>query len=147
MGRKKEVKHYNFESKKEKGAFTKICKDMQTSEAWKALSLRQQGLYLHLKYKFIKYKTQDTNQYNISIPKSEASQLYGDLRTFRKDIDVLIEKGFIKQITSGFNTRTVNIYGFTNLWWNYGKEEYNVPNNNRRYIPKIYKSNSKNNLE
>ena len=52
MPKSKEVKHYSFESAKEKGAFTKICKDMQQSEAWKKLSLRQQGLYLHLKSKF-----------------------------------------------------------------------------------------------
>lgn len=136
MGRKKQVTHYSFESKKERGSFTKICKDMQESKAWKELSLRQQGLYLHLKYKFTKYKNQDTNENDISIPKKEASKLYGDLRTFRKDIDELIEKGFIKQVIAGFNTRTANIYGFSDLWKNYGEKNFNIPLNNKRYIPK-----------
>ena len=139
MGKKKQVTHYDFESKTERGAFTKICNDMQDSKAWKELKLRQQGLYLYLKSKFKKYSNQDTNKNNISIPKREASELYGDLRTFRNDIDELIEKGFIKQVESGFNTRTANIYGFSNLWKDYGKDNFQVPINDRRYIPKAYR--------
>lgn len=139
MGRKRQVTHYDFESKTERGAFTKICNDMQESKAWKELKLRQQGLYLYLKSKFKKYSNQDTNQNDISIPKKEALTLYGDLRTFRDDIDELIDKGFIKQVVSGFNTRTTNIYGFSNLWKDYGKEDYKVPINDRRYIPKAYR--------
>lgn len=139
MPKSKEVKHYNFESRKEKGAFTKICKDMQQSEAWKKLNLRQQGLYLHLKSKFTKYKTQDTNQDNISIPKSEALTLYGDLRTFRDDLDTLINNGFIKQTASGYNTRTVNLYGFSSLWKKYGEENFDIPISDKRYIPNAKK--------
>ena len=56
-------------------------------------------MYLYLKSKFtVNTKTLENNQYDISIPKKEALNLYGDLRTFRKDIDQLIELGFIKQI-------------------------------------------------
>lgn len=141
MPKSKEVKHYSFESKSEKGAFTKICKDMQQSEAWKKLNLRQQGLYLHLKSKFTKYKTQDTNQDNISIPKSEAVTLYGDLRTFRNDLDTLISNGFIKQTASGYNTRTVNLYGFSSLWKKYGEENFDIPVKDKRYIPNAKKNN------
>lgn len=138
MSRKKQVTHFDFESKSERGAFTKICKDMQKSKAWENLLLRQQALYLHLKSKFTKYKDQSTNQNDISIPKSEALTLYGDLRTFRKDIDKLIENGFIKQVASGFNTRTVNIYGFSEQWKYYGKEDFRIPEVDKRYIPKGY---------
>lgn len=98
MARKSKKLFYSFESFRENGAFTKISNDMINSKAWKEISLRQQGLYLHLKTKFTKYKNQDTNVNDISIPKSEASTLYGDLKTFRKDIDILIDKGFIRQI-------------------------------------------------
>ena len=49
MGRKNKKIFYPFESFHENGAFTKICNDVTKSKAWKELSLRQQGLYLHLK--------------------------------------------------------------------------------------------------
>ena len=61
MERKSKKLFYTFESLHENGAFTKISNDMIKSKAWKKLSLRQQGLYLHLKAKFTKYKNQDTN--------------------------------------------------------------------------------------
>ena len=136
MGKRNKKLFYSFESFYENGAFTKISNDMIKSKAWKELSLRQQGLYLHLKTKFTKYKNQDTNVNNISMPKKEAKTLYGDLKTFRKDIDVLIEKGFIKQIKSGWNTRTANIYGFSDKWKLYGTDKFIIPESDKRYIPK-----------
>ena len=137
MARKSKKLFYSFESLHENGAFTKISNDMIKSKAWKKLSLRQQGLYLHLKTKFTKYKNQDTNVDDISIPKSEASTLYGDLKTFRKDIDVLIDTGFIRQIKSGWNTRTENIYGFSDKWKLFGTDSFNIPDTDKRYKPKI----------
>ncbi len=136
MGRKSKKLFYPFESFNENGAFTKISNDMIKSKAWKEISLRQQGLYLHLKTKFTKYKNQDTNANDISIPKKEAETLYGDLKTFRKDIDILIEKGFIKQIKSGWNTRSANIYGFSDRWKLYGSDTFIIPESDKRYIPK-----------
>ena len=136
MGKKKKKLFYPFESHYENGAFTKISNDMIKSKAWKELSLRQQGFYLYFKSKFTKYKNQDTNVNDISIPKKEALLLYGDLKTFRKDIDVLIEKGFIKQVESGWNTRTVNIYGFSDKWKLYGTDKFIIPETDKRYIPK-----------
>ncbi len=73
---------------------------------------------------------------NISIPKSEALKFYGDLRTFRNDIDALIAYGFIRQVVAGYNTRTVNIYGFSSKWKLYGTEEFSIPEKDKRYIPK-----------
>ncbi len=136
MARKNKKLFYAFESLHENGAFTKISNDMIKSKAWKNLSLRQQGLYLHLKTKFTKYKNQDTNVNDISIPKSEASTLYGDLSTFRKDIDVLIDTGFIRQIKSGWNTRTSNIYGFSDKWKLFGTDKFSIPETDKRYQPK-----------
>lgn len=137
--------NYDFESSNLRYEFTKICRDMQRSSAWKNLSLRQRGLYLHLKSKFtVNTKTLETNKDNISIPTSEAKTLYGDLRTFRKDIDALIEYGFIRQIISGVPRMEVSIYGFFSMWQHYGTDKFYVPNNDRRYkrktkIIKIYK--------
>lgn len=146
--KKSKWKNYDFETSYPSSLnFTKICRDMQNSKAWKELSLRQQGLYLHLKSKFTVYKTSDTNQNDISIPKNEAIQLYGDLRTFRKDIDKLIELGFIKQTCSGWNTRTANLYGFSDKWKLYGTEKFYIPNEDKRYIsPNTYKPISDGNI-
>ena len=132
--------NYPFESSNTRFDFIKICRDMTKSKAWLDLSLRQRQLYFEFKSKFrVNSKTLDTNKDNISIPKSEAMKLYGDLRTFRKDIDALIEHGFIYQKECGFNTRTVNIYAFSEKWKDYGTDKFNITTNEKRYIPKAYR--------
>lgn len=140
MAKSKRIKpptNYDFESGNQRYDFTKICRDMQKSEAWKQLSLRQQGLYLHLKSKFtVNSKTLENNQNDISIPTKEAKKLYGDLRTFRKDIDTLIGYGFIKQIISGVPTMSVNIYGFSTKWKYYGTDNFIILDNDKRYTRK-----------
>lgn len=133
--------NYDFESKNQKYDFTKICRDMQKADGWKDLSLRQQGLYLYLKSKFtVNLKTMETNKDNISIPTSEANKIYGDLRTFRKDIDELIEHGFIRQIVSGVPTMSANIYGFSDEWKRYGTEYFRIEDSDRRYKRKPKKA-------
>ena len=42
---------------------------------------------------------------------TEAKEQYGDLRTFRADIDILIERGFIKQTFSGAPFMKANKWG------------------------------------
>ena len=137
MSKRKSLKlpvNYDFESNNQKYDFTKICRDMQRSEAWKQLKLRQIGLYFILKSKFTANKyTLDTNKDNISMPTSEAKRYYGDLRTFRKDIDKLIDLGFIKQVVSGVPTMSVSIYGFSDNWKYYDTDNFHVPNEDRRY--------------
>jgi len=126
--------NYHFESANQNYDFTKICRDMQRSKAWKELSLRQHGLYLYLKAKFnVNSRTLDNNSQDISIPSSEAKKLYGDLRTFRKDIDKLIELGFIKQNISGVPTMSVSIYGFSEKWKYYGTDKFNITKEEERY--------------
>ena len=136
MAKRHKSGHRAFESKTERGKFTKVCDDMMESAAWKTLELRQQGLYLHLKAKYTQKVSNGTvisdNADNITIPASEAAQLYGNLKTFRSDIDFLIECGFIKMVQYGGNTRTVNIYGFSDRWKKYGANDYEVPENEKR---------------
>ena len=87
-----------------------------------------------MKSKFTVNKyTLETNQDNISIPTSEAKRLYGDLRTFRKDIDKLIELGFIRQVVTGVATMSVNIYGFSDKWKYYGTDKFYIPKEDFRY--------------
>ena len=126
--------NYSFESANQNYDFTKICRDMQRSKAWKELSLRQHGLYLYLKAKFtVNSRTLENNSQDISIPTSEAKKLYGDLRTFRKDIDKLIELGFIKQNISGVPTMSVTIYGLSDKWKYYGTDKFNITKAEERY--------------
>lgn len=47
---------------------------------------------------------------------TEAKEQYGDLRTFRADIDILIDRGFIKQTFSGAPFMKANKYGFSDKW-------------------------------
>lgn len=137
MAKSKKLKpptNYEFESANQRYDFTKICRDMQRSKAWNELNLRQQGLYLHLKAKFtVNTKTLENNANNISIPTSEAKTLYGNLDTFRKDLDTLIDYGFIKQIVSGVPTMSASIYGFSYRWKDYGTDRFFIPNEDRRY--------------
>ena len=102
------------------------------SLAWKDMKMSQRALYVEFKKKFTKYSCGDTNQNDISLPKSEASQLYGDLRTFRFNVDALIEHGFIRCIQSGYTNRTSSIYGFSDKWKRYGKPEFNIPKQDKR---------------
>lgn len=109
---------------------------MMDSEAWQALTLRQQGLYLHLKRKYRpKIKSGryiSSNENDISIPKAEALTLYGNLRTFWADLDALIDHGFMKLVHSGYTTREPNIYGFSARWKDYGNPGFSIPESEKR---------------
>ena len=129
--------NFSFESANKNYDFTKICRDMQKSAAWKSLSLRQRGLYLELKSKFtVNRKTLETNAENISYTTTEAKKVYGDLRTFRADIDALINAGFIKQVVSGVPTMSASIYGFSDRWKDYGTDKFYIPESDKRYKKK-----------
>ena len=140
--RKKYPQNYPFESNYDRQPFVKLCKDMLSSDAWNKLTLRQQGLYVYLKNKFTVYKNTDTNVDNISIPTKEVVKLYGDARTFRTDIDKLINTGFIRCISSGYVNKTVSIYGFSDSWKKYGKDGFYIPEKDLRPLSKKNKKTS-----
>ena len=71
--------------------------------------------------------------YKYNKDEDQAKKLYGNLDTFRKDIDTLIDYGFIKQIVSGVPTMSVSIYGFSHRWKDYGTDNFFIPNEDRRY--------------
>ena len=121
MPRTKKTIHQPFEGRDPRGQFTKITRDMMQSRAWKDLSLRQQGLYLHLKAKYTQKSThgivESTNRDDISLPKAEWSpKLYGDYRTFAEDIQKLEDNGFIRTTRYGKALHQCNLYGFTDDW-------------------------------
>lgn len=89
---------------------------------------------MYLKSKFtVNTKTLENNKNNISIPTKETRVLYGDNRTYIKDIDNLIECGFIRQITSGVPTMSVSIYGFSEQWKYFGTDEFKISEKDKRY--------------
>lgn len=121
MPKSKKPTHQPFEGSDPHGQFAKITHNMMTSPAWLDLNLRQQGLYLHLKAKYrqkkINSNIESDNRNDISLPKSEWSpRLYGDYRTFSKDIRKLEENGFIQTLRYGKATHQCNIYGFSDFW-------------------------------
>lgn len=117
--------HQPFEGRDPKGQFCKITLDMRKSEAWQSLCLRQRGLYEELKSKYRQTVERgqllNSNINDISMPESEWRKLYGNYRTFKADMDALIERGFIRVVARGKYTRTPNIYGFTSAWQDYNK--------------------------
>lgn len=135
--RKRIMTNYSFESTKlSNDGFTKICNSMYKSVAWKELSFRERGLYLHLKSKFTKRPDGSTNQDNISMPRKEQLEYYGSATTFGKDIDALIKRGFVKCIIHGKTGRRCNIYSFSDMWQKYNTDEFNLHPNDLRFTEK-----------
>ena len=132
MAKRKQPTHETFEAAAAHGKFTKVADSMMDSQAWLSLSLSQMGLYLLLKRKYTKYKAGDDNRKNISFPRSEYSQFYSNNRTFWRDLDALIEAGFIEVISNGKNTRTPTIYGFCDAWKDYGTPGFEIHPSQRR---------------
>ena len=121
MPKQKKRTHQPFEGSNPLGRFAKITHDMMQSAVWQDLSLRQQGLYLHLKAKYrqkvLHGNIESDNRNDISLPKSEwYPNLYSDYRTFSKDIRKLEDNGFIHTVRYGKAMHQCNIYGFSDLW-------------------------------
>jgi hypothetical protein len=100
-----------------------IYQSMMESDAFASLSAPQVRLYLFCKLQYYSQKTKPNDDntcfyFNQSKWKSQY-KLYSNNNSFYKDMRALIEKGFIKKIESGKNTRTRSIYQFSNEWQNY----------------------------
>jgi len=138
MPKLKKQLHFDFEGRHHSGQFVKITKDMMNSPAWKSLNFRQRGLYLEIKAKYKpKYLNgvlESDNSKDISFTRAEAKKMgYGDAnRTFPRDVDKLIECGFIDLVTPGSFTREPNIYGLSTRWQEFGKPGYDVPSKVKR---------------
>lgn len=134
MARKNKPKNpfERFESQDPYDAFIRISRRMDKSKAWGELDLRQIGLMYILKSKFTKNKIGEHNGNNITFPKSEWSKYYSRKDAFDKDMDKLIELGFIKVVLYRGNMRLSTIYGFSDQWINYGTDRFIVTNKDRR---------------
>lgn len=132
-GRKKNKKvHEPFESYYDNGQFTKFACDMYKSNAWQELSISQIGLYHIFKSKFTRHKDGTYNTNDISLPKSEWINYYKTKAAFDRDIDTLIELGFIKVILYQGNLRKCTIYGFNDQWKYYKTDKFNITDKDKR---------------
>lgn len=129
-------KNFPFESNyiiNKNHKYTKICDDMIESKAWQDLSMRARGLYLELKKKFVsKNGGTETNQNDISIVYDDYYKKVYSKNTLFKDVDELIEHGFIKVVKHGKLARLPNIYGFDVMWKKYGTKDFFIHPNNKR---------------
>jgi len=118
---------------------------MTDSPAWDSLSLRQQGLYLAFKRRYKEKRAEgvvvSSNAEEIHFSGAEATKpgsngtapLYGNERTFYGDVDALIEKGFIKVVSTGYFKRSATLYGFSDRWLKYKSgEQLDIPLHERR---------------
>jgi len=134
MPRSKPPLHEPFESFDAHGKFAKICLSMLNSPAWASLEPSAMGLYLLFKARFYKTKAGDSNCCNITFPFSEYSKIrtYSNQRTFWRDLDQLIESGFIRVVSSGAIHRLPTIYGFSSKWRLFGTHEFAISPGERR---------------
>lgn len=123
LGRKKrKPTHQPFESKTEHGQFVKIALDMMHSNAWRNLTLRQQGLYLIMKSKYRPFNQitgvlATKNERNFVFTHVDWNPYYNNnWRAWKTDLDALKKNGFIEIIEHGKSTRTANIYSFSSKW-------------------------------
>lgn len=140
---KKKINNEKFESYHDNGKFTKISCDMQESKAWKELTISQIGLYFVFKSKFTKHKDGTFNTLDISMPKNEWIKYYSRKEAFDKDMDKLIDLGFMKVVLYQGNLRKATIYGFSDKWKLYGTAEFKIQPYEKRPKDTISKEHKK----
>ena len=131
MSRRKEsYKPKSFESDQNKSdTSANIYMSMLLSDNWQKLSKNAQILYIYCKAQYYAEKNKPKSQLRqlteqeqrqcFTMNKSKWQSLYGiysNERQFYKDMNMLIENGFIELVENGKNTRTKSIYMLSNKW-------------------------------
>lgn len=98
---------------------------MLQSEAYTSLKPRAKAMYPYIKLQYYGQKTipdhTDTEFYfNWAMVKGY--ELYTNPNQFREDMRSLVEHGFIEVTEHGKNTRTKNIYKFSDKWQTWRKD-------------------------
>lgn len=138
--------HPNFLPKKRNGnnatdVSANIYISMLMSKAWHNLTGKQKELYLYCKAQYygekktnaehltIQEKEEKTNvntDMRFTMNKSKWCDIYGiysesGKRHFYKDMQALIDNGFVEILQNGKTNRTKNIYIFSDKWADLGK--------------------------
>ena len=83
----------------------------------------------------------NSNKNNLYYPK-EKYEKHMTKRVFDKNIDLLIELGLIKIIEYRYGTRESTIYGMGDEWIKYGKKDFYIENDSKRFQNKELKLNT-----
>ena len=110
-----------------------IYMSMLMSSAWMSLSAQQKVLYLYCKSQY--YAEKDKPKRNsefFTMNQSKWCSLYGlykknNASAFYRDMQALIECGFIRCVECGSTTRTKSIYTYSSMWQYFGTDKFNVP--------------------
>ena len=120
---------------KEKKIFARIYKDMMLSEAFVTLTPRQMMLYIVAKMQFYGHRKPAKDYPHIEAFHSEECLYlnhalgvqYGlyppsNHRDLYRDIEVLIEHGFLERLSNGRVNQKKSVYRFSGNWKKYKKE-------------------------
>lgn len=132
-GKKKKYVPFYFETKDGK-QYTRLFFDSLCSDAFLSLKKSQRCLYLYMRMQQGYVKELEYNQFYFNqYLWLEKYKLYSNEKTFYKDRDALISKGFIKIakdengcLCDGKNTRSKSIYEYSDEWKHYGTEAFKI---------------------
>lgn len=114
-----------------------IYESMLLSAAWLSLSATQQVLYITCKSQYYSEKQKPNgNREQFTMNKYKwltKYQLYTNSNSagFYRDMGELINKGFIKCVYCGANSRTKSIYQYSDKWQLYGTDSFFIPNKDK----------------
>jgi hypothetical protein len=122
-----------------KGYFTSINKNLLSGRIGEELYKhpRALGIYIYFinQYNQGPYNKKlgftNSNKNNLSYPKKDYIK-FMNIITFNKNLDIVIELGLIRVIKNRYATRECTIFGLSDMWLNYGKNEFIVKNNEKR---------------
>lgn len=118
--------------------FAMIYESMLCSDAWKSLSANQKALYITCKSQG--FKQNEKKDFDDDVKENpryftmnrhkyvKVYRLYNDNNQngFIRDMDALIEHGFVECVISGKATRTKSLYRFSQMWVNYGTDSFYI---------------------
>lgn len=130
---------YIVDGKKQTDTTTNICYSMLTSPAFKDLTAKQRMLYIYAKTQFYGARSRPKDDYkDIEEYQKDGGRKYfylnhkmitevfalypkSNTRDLYTDIQVLIEHGFIEQVSNGRINQKRSIYTYSTKWKEWGK--------------------------
>lgn len=91
-----------------------MCLTQLMSDAWHNLSGNAKNLYLFMRLQY-NGSNESCFYFNKALYQKQY-KLYSNGTQFKKDLDQLCSNGFVRIVEKGKNTRTKNIYAFSDDW-------------------------------
>lgn len=135
MARKKPYEPKAFESArqgrtKRSEAFASIYHSMLTSPAYMDLTHRQRDLYTYCKLQYYGESPTGSPEFTMNRCKwNERYRLYseGNSNAFYKDMEALINHGFVDCIFQGGAVKKKNRYRLSDRWRDFGTDKFKMP--------------------